>query len=146
MWKRERMMVDVISLQNKQPINTILSHTTNTNSNTTILLQNRTCGYPFGGGKIHDDKNNFYAGNEYNIYGDVTTCNNSNQQQKRKRPLPPAAAAVTTTTTYSTTKTATKRQKQEQEQIEQQQDAIKKSNYTFTSKPYDVMDNLMYYY
>lgn len=96
MWKRERMMVDVMTIQNTDATN---------NKN---LLQNRQY-YPFQG--LHDDTNNFYAGKEYNF--------------SKKRPL------------QTTEAIPVKRQKQE---------VVVKTNYTFTSKPYDVMENLMYYY
>lgn len=68
MWKRERMMIDVVSTcannehQDKAP------------------LQNRQF-YPIGGGMLHDDVNSFYNGNEYTIHGDLIS-------QKSKRPPP----------------------------------------------------------
>lgn len=117
MWKRERMMVDVISLQ-RTPLdvdsqashNTLVIHT----MADAPLLQNRQC-YPFQG--IRDDANNFYAGNAYNVNGNLAST--------KKRPLPATETNIL------------KKQKQEL-QVE--------TNYTFTSKPYDVKDNLMCYY
>lgn len=114
-------MVDVVSLQSRSN-----NETTNKQQqqqqlqSTQPLLQNRLF-YPFQG--IHDDPNNFYAGNEYNKYGDLTINKN-----KRK----------TSTTTINSTEL--KRHKP------LPSPSIVKANYTFTSKPYDVMDNLMYYY
>lgn len=135
MWKRERMMVDVISLQHKS------NHNNNDSSIATVtkqqqtlpptqpLLQNRLF-YPFQG--IHDDQNNFYAGNQYNQYGDLTINKNKRKSSlsainpselKRHKSLPPPP------------------------QPPQQHSTVKATtNYTFTSKPYDLMDNLMYYY
>jgi hypothetical protein len=144
MWRRERMMVDVISLQNKVDTNTSIYNnkntvpttnntTTATTMTTSSLLQNRTC-YPFGGG-MHDDTINFYAGNEYNMYGDVK-CNNS----KRKRPL------LVNNNNNDFSSIITKRQKPITAAVEHQHVSSIKTNYTFTSKPYDVMENLMYYY
>lgn len=113
------MMVDVISLQ-RTPIDVETNQTYNNallinKMTSTSLLQNRQC-YPFQG--MRDDANNFYAGNAYNVDGNLAST--------KKRPLQATEANVT------------KKQKQE--------DLILKTNYTFTSKPYDVMDNLMYYY
>lgn len=85
----------------------------------TSLLQNRQF-YPFQG--IQDDTNNFYAGKEYTFQTNLS----------KKRPL-------STTTTIETELLVAKRQKQ-------QATTVLKTNYTFTSKPYDVMENLMYYY
>lgn len=152
MWKRERMMVDVISLQNKSTQDLFNTVTT---ANTNLLLQNRTCGYPFGGGKIHDDKNNFFSGNEYNIYGNLTSCcyGNQHQQQqqhlqnKRKRSLP---LPVTNNTSNINSTTSIKRVKQQEEQVkevqQQQKEKPNYNHYTFTSKPYVYMESHMYYY
>lgn len=139
MWKRERMMVDVISLQHKSNHNNYnndssIATVTKQQQPSQPLLQNRLF-YPFQG--IHDDQNNFYAGNQYNQYGDLTinknkrksslsaTTSTSPSDLKRHKPLPPSQSTTTTTTT-TTVKAST--------------------HYTFTSKPYDLMDNLMYYY
>jgi hypothetical protein len=64
MWKRERMMVDVISLQTTTATTTTTTTTKNNDLQDKAPLQNRQY-YPIGGGMIHDDANNFYAGNEY---------------------------------------------------------------------------------
>lgn len=113
------MMVDVISLQHA-PFDVQANQTYNStfmlNKTTgTHLLQNRQC-YPFQG--MRDDASNFYAGNAYNVHGNLANTN--------KRPL------------SSTETSIHKKQKKE--------DICLKTSHTFTSKPYDVMDNLMCYY
>ncbi|KAL7312928.1 hypothetical protein PS15m_008633 [Mucor circinelloides] len=137
MWKRERMMVDVISIKPtaQLPASSTYQHSPSLliNNNHSNLppppppLQNRQC-YPFDS-HIHDDVNNFYAGNEYNQFGDIKLSStkrplsvHESMPSKRQKPLnalPP-------------TSTSTSQQK---------------SSYTFTSKPYDYMDNnIMYDY
>lgn len=84
-----------------------------------LLLQNRQC-YPFDS-HIHDDVHDFYAGNEYNQFGDI-------KSPSTKRPLSVHDSMPS------------KRQKLPSSQQP-------KSSYTFTSKPYDYMDNnIMYDY
>lgn len=99
MWKRERMMVDVISLQRTKLLNDENSQTYNSSEpiNNTQLLQNRDS-YPFHG--LRDDANNFYAGNAYNI--------NGNLADTKKR-------SITTATVTTATLTSTKNKKQKQD-------------------------------
>ncbi|GAN10147.1 hypothetical protein MAM1_0325d09684 [Mucor ambiguus] len=142
MWKRERMMVDVISIKPaaQLPPSSACQHSpslliNNNHGNLPPppplpLLQNRQC-YPFDS-HIHDDINNFYAGNEYNQFGDIKSPStkrrlsiHENMPPKRQKPLkalPPTTSASTST-------------------------SQPKSSYTFTSKPHDCMDNnIMYDY
>jgi hypothetical protein len=125
MWKRERMMVDVISF----PV-----------TNNEVPLQNRQF-YPIGGGMMHDDANNFYAGNEYTVQGGLIT-------RQSKRPLPFDNNIVS-----NSTKKKQKLMNSQHYQAYQSPPSPSppppppsKTSYAFTSKPYDVMDNLMYYY
>ncbi|KAK4514252.1 uncharacterized protein ATC70_001842 [Mucor velutinosus] len=141
MWKRERMMVDVISVKpaTPLPLSSAYQHSpslliNNNHSNLPPpppppppLLQNRPC-YPFDS-HIHDDVNNFYAGNEYNQFGDIKPPSTKrplsvhesmpSKRQKSLNALPSSSAST----------------------------SQPKSSYTFTSKPYDYMDNnIMYDY
>jgi poly-D-alanine transfer protein DltD len=129
MWKRERMMVDVISLQTTTATTTTTTTTKNNDLQDKAPLQNRQY-YPIGGGMIHDDANNFYAGNEYTMTGELRT-------QKSKRLLP-----------FSNESTSTRKKQRlvNTQHYQTYQPSPLKTSYVFTSKPYDVMDNLMHYY
>lgn len=138
MWKRERMMVDVISIQTIKTNAQSAPSSVQQNSPSLLInssippLQNRQC-YPFDS-HIHDDVNNFYAGNGYTSFG----VNNSSgtkrplstqddipsKRQKQLNAIPPPPPPASTS-------------------FSSQQP---KNTYTFTSKPYDYMDNIMHYY
>lgn len=139
MWKRERMMVDVISIKPTSQLppsspssayqrsSSLLISSNHSNlpppPATTTLLQNRQC-YPFDS-HIHDDVNNFYAGNEYNQFGDI-------KSPSTKRPLSIHESMPSKRQKLPSSCTSTSQPK---------------SSYTFTSKPYDYMDNnIMYDY
>ncbi|KAG2200335.1 hypothetical protein INT46_002375 [Mucor plumbeus] len=137
MWKRERMMVDVISIQtiktNAQSAPSSVQQSSPSlliNNSSIPPLQNRQC-YPFDS-HIHDDINNFYAGNAYTNFGVNSSSgikrplsaqdNIPPKRQKQLNAIPPPPPVSTS--------------------FPSQQP---KNTYTFTSKPYDYMDNIMYY-
>lgn len=123
-------MVDVISLQTNEQDNMQITGEHDSilinhfyNNSKPPPLQNRQL-YPFHG--IHDDANNFYAGKGYQVShsnkkrtleSNEITTNNNNNNKKQKTIITPSNNSMN----------------------------LKKTSYPFTSKPYDLFDNLMYY-
>lgn len=127
MWKRERMMVDVISLQKPEDASTLQSSPlipklTNTNDSLPIT-QNRHY-YAFQG--LHDRQTRFYPGYEYDVFGEHSIDDKQFDDKRSKRPL----------------------------DVDDDKDNKKQKlaqptptpSFAFSSKPYDAMDNLMYFY